>query len=102
MVGRVSPKSHPICLCLQLTRYFSRFAAQNGSALARAGITHILTMTTDSIAYPKNQQLEIKRVDIEDYPDEVRSPLIYLHICLLRAGHDRTNFEHEFLHCDSP
>jgi hypothetical protein len=53
-------------------KFHSRFAAQNGSTLAKAGITHILSVTTDSIPYPSDQRLEIKRVEIEDYPDEVR------------------------------
>ena len=69
-------KSH-ILVVLRDSRYQhdvlhnSRFAVQNASALAKAGITHILSVTTDSIPYPYPGP-EVKRLEIEDYPDVVR------------------------------
>jgi hypothetical protein len=49
----------------------SRFAAENAPGLIEANITHILSVTSDDIAYPKVLDLVIKKVALEDYAHEV-------------------------------
>jgi hypothetical protein len=66
-------------------------AAENGLALRQANITHILSITTRTVAYPNRIKLEIKRVELEDDPDAVRvlfKPPCYVLILCSRGRQD--------------